>query len=55
MPNSGRMKIRTTHPAFAPPERSLRRKMSAKTMMNIQINMNQKKNANIVHRKSPKS
>jgi hypothetical protein len=29
--------------------------MSAKTMMNIQINMNQKKNANIVHRNEPKS
>ena len=38
------MKISRTQPALAPPERSLRRKMSAKTMMNIQINMNQKKN-----------
>ena len=49
------MKISRIQPALAPPERSLRRKMSAKTMMNIQINMNQKKNTNIVHKKSPKS
>ena len=49
------MKIRRIQPAFAPPDRSLRRKMSPKIAMNIQINMNQKKNANIVQKKSPKS
>src|SRR5436190_23952752 len=47
------MKIRNTHPAFPHPLRSLRRKMSEKTVMKIQIAMNQKKNANIDHRKSP--
>ena len=31
--------------AFQPPDRSLRRKMSAKIEMKIQISMNQKKNA----------
>ena len=31
--------------AFQPPVRSLRRKMSAKIEMKIQISMNQKKNA----------
>ena len=33
--------------AFQPPVRSLRRKMSAKIEMKMQISMNQKKNATI--------
>jgi hypothetical protein len=40
---NGMMKIRTIQPALARPVRSLRRKMSAKTAMKIQIAMNQKK------------
>src|SRR6476660_8958308 len=51
---NGRMKIRMIHPAFAAPDRSLRRKMSAKIMMKIQMAMNQKKKINIDQRISPK-
>ena len=40
---NGRITIEDDHPAFTPPEMSLRRKMSAKIAMNIQMNMNQKK------------
>ena len=39
------MTIRISQPALATPDRSFRRKMSAKRPMKIQINMNQKKNA----------
>src|SRR5205809_2629391 len=42
-PRNGTTKIRMIHPAFAAPERSRRRKMSEKTVMKIQIAMNQKK------------
>ena len=48
------MKIRKIHPAFAHPDRSLRRKMSAKIEMKIQIAMNQKKKTSIAHRASPR-
>jgi len=36
------MMMRMIHPAFAPPLRSSRPKMSAKIRMKIQMNMNQK-------------
>ena len=42
------MKITMIQIAFQPPDRSLRRKMSAKIEMKIQISMNQKKNATSV-------
>ena len=48
------MKISRIQPAFAPPEMSLRRKMSAKIVMKIQIAMNQKKNTSIAHKASPR-
>ena len=47
------MKISNSHPAFAHPDRSLRRKRSAKTPMKIQINMNQKKKTTIAHSTLP--
>ncbi len=43
------MKISSSHPAFAQPDRSLRRKRSAKTPMKIQISMNQKKKVSTRH------
>src|SRR4029453_13800080 len=52
-PRNGTMKMRMTQPAFAAPERSRRRKMSANTVMKIQIAMNQKKKTIIVHMTSP--
>ena len=51
---NGTMKISRIQPAFAPPDRSLRRKMSAKIAMKIQIAMNQKKNTSIAHKASPR-
>src|SRR5262245_41365819 len=53
MPISGMMKISRIHPALPHPDRSLRRKMSAKTAMNIQINMNQKKKTINAHSTLP--
>src|SRR6185312_10198052 len=47
------MKIRKIHPAFAQPDRSLRRKMSEKMAMKIQIAITQKNNTSIVHRTLP--
>ena len=47
------MKISRSQPAFAHPERSLRRKRSANTPMKIQINMNQKKKTTIAHNTLP--
>src|SRR4051812_6266283 len=47
------MKINKIHPAFATPERSLRRKMSAKMAMKIQIAIIQKNSASIVHSTLP--
>ena len=41
------MKITMIQIAFQPPDRSLRRKMSAKIEMKIQISMNQKKKMTI--------
>ena len=38
------MTRRKIHPAFPPPDRSRRRKMSPNSEMKIQMNMNQKKN-----------
>ena len=51
---SGRITIKMIQPAFTPPEMSSRRKMSANTAMNIQMNMNQKKKTIIAQRTSPK-
>src|SRR5262245_27224755 len=47
------MKIKKIHPALAQPERSLRRKMSTKMAMKIQIAITQKNNTSIVHRTLP--
>src|SRR5262245_43388250 len=47
------MKISRIHPALPQPDRSLRRKMSANTAMNIQINMNQKKKTTNAHSTLP--
>ena len=47
------MKIRMIHPAFAPPDRSRRRKISANTVMKIQIAMNQKKKTSMAHSTFP--
>src|SRR5919197_1411021 len=47
------MKISRIQPALPHPERSLRRKMSAKTPMNIQMSMNQKKKTIIAHSTLP--
>src|SRR3954447_14953446 len=47
------MKIRKIHPALAQPDRSLRRKMSEKMAMKIQIAITQKNNTSIVHRTLP--
>ena len=47
------MKIKKIHPALAHPLMSLRRKISAKTMMKIQISMNQKKNTIMAHKTDP--
>ena len=48
------MKINRIQPALAAPDRSLRRKMSPKIAMKIQIAMTQKNSATRVHRKSPR-
>ena len=48
------MKIKKIHPALAQPERSLRRKMSAKMAMKIQIAITQKNSTSIVHKTLPK-
>ena len=46
-PKNGTMKIAMIQIAFQPPDMSLRRKMSAKIEMKIQISMNQKKKMTI--------
>src|SRR6266550_5686789 len=53
-PRKGTMKIRMIQPAFAPPDRSRRRKISAKTVMKIQIAMNQKKKTIMAQMTLPK-
>src|SRR4051812_15461058 len=53
-PRNGKMKISRIQPALATPDRSLRRKMSLKMAMKIQIAMTQKNNATVVHRMSPR-
>src|SRR4051812_8942937 len=54
MPRNGRITIRKIQPALPQPDRSSRRKMSAKTPMNIQMNRNQKKKTSIAQSTSPK-
>src|SRR4249920_2081204 len=54
MPSSGTMKINRIQPALPQPDRSLRRKMSAKIAMNIQMSMKMKKNSIITHSTEPK-
>src|SRR5688572_33492825 len=44
-PRKGSTTSSSSQPALAPPDRSLRRKMSPNRLMKIQMNMNQKKNA----------
>src|SRR6266545_3553810 len=53
MPRNGRTTISRIQPAFPHPDTSWRRRMSANTMMNIQMNVNQKKNTSIDHSTVP--
>src|SRR5215211_3083124 len=50
---NGRTTIRMIHPALAHPDKSSRRRTSAKSEMNIQITVNQKKKMSVDQRKVP--
>src|SRR3712207_1512470 len=51
-PRNGTTTMRAIQPAFAHPDMS-RRKMSAKTAMNAQMTVNQKKKTSMPHRNVP--